>query len=232
MVRRRFSWPDGGTCAVPQREEPATGKALTAYHAPSAGRVSSSPGPSQRNLLCMRIWLPTLFAAAGGSKRQGGGCSKACRSASKTFKVHLDGYNKSPTRWGRQIFPVRAHEFFYFNDDGSLVGLRYEQWKIVFSRATRDRTSVCGREPFTPLALPRSSSTCASDPFETADPRGSMDYPRWRVEHASLMVPARAVRRAVPCDLQGVPAPARSRVASSIRRDHVEALQYGPKAAN
>jgi hypothetical protein len=28
-----------------------------------------------------------------------------------------------------------------------------------------------------------------SDPFETAD-HESMDYPRWRVEHALVMVPA------------------------------------------
>jgi hypothetical protein len=27
-------------------------------------------------------------------------------------------------------------EFFYFNDDGSLVALRYAQWKIVFAERT------------------------------------------------------------------------------------------------
>jgi hypothetical protein len=29
--------------------------------------------------------------------------------------------------------PSSRHEFFYFNDDGPLVALRYNQWKIVFA---------------------------------------------------------------------------------------------------
>jgi hypothetical protein len=29
--------------------------------------------------------------------------------------------------------PSPRHEFFYFNDDGPLVALSYNQWKIVFA---------------------------------------------------------------------------------------------------
>ncbi len=49
----------------------------------------------------------------------------------KTFKVHLDGYNITDALAGKT--PSPRHEFFYWNDDGSLVGLRYDQWKIVFA---------------------------------------------------------------------------------------------------
>jgi hypothetical protein len=29
--------------------------------------------------------------------------------------------------------PSPRHEFFYFNDDGPLVAVSYNQWKIVFA---------------------------------------------------------------------------------------------------
>jgi len=49
----------------------------------------------------------------------------------QTFKVHLDGYNLTDALAGKSPSPRK--EFFYFNDDGSLVGLRYNQYKIVFA---------------------------------------------------------------------------------------------------
>jgi len=43
----------------------------------------------------------------------------------KTLKVHLDGYNITDALAGKA--PGPRHEFLYFNDDGSLVALRYNQ---------------------------------------------------------------------------------------------------------
>ncbi len=43
--------------------------------------------------------------------------------------------------WGDALAgkaPNPRHEFFYFNDDGSLVCLRYDQWKIVFAEQRAD----------------------------------------------------------------------------------------------
>jgi arylsulfatase A-like enzyme len=83
--------------------------------------------------------------------------------------------------------PSPRREFFYFNDDGSLVGLRYNQWKIVFAEQRGSGFDVW-QEPFVPLRVPKLFNL-RSDPFETAD-HESMDYPRWRVEHLFVLVPA------------------------------------------
>lgn len=103
----------------------------------------------------------------------------------KTFKVHLDGYNITDALAGRSPSPRR--EFFYFNDDGSLVALRYDQWKVVFAEQRAEGLEVW-QDPFVPLRFPK-LFTLRADPFETADREG-MDYRRWRIEHAFVLVPA------------------------------------------
>ena len=76
---------------------------------------------------------------------------KGMKVGDKTFKVHLDGYNITDALAGKA--PSPRNEFFYFNDDGSLVGLRYDQWKIVFAEQRAEGFDVW-QEPFVPLRLP------------------------------------------------------------------------------
>ena len=78
-------------------------------------------------------------------------------------------------------------EFFYFNDDGSIVALRFNQWKLVFQEQRAHGFDVW-QEPFVTLRVPKLFNL-RSDPFEEAD-HESIDYPRWRVEHAFVLVPA------------------------------------------
>jgi hypothetical protein len=110
---------------------------------------------------------------------------KRMQVGNKTFKVHLDGYNIRDALAGQS--PSPRHDFFYFNDDGSLVALRYDNWKIVFAEQRQHGMNVW-QEPFVALRLPKLFNL-RSDPFETADHEG-MDYNRWRVEHLFVMVPA------------------------------------------
>jgi arylsulfatase len=110
---------------------------------------------------------------------------KGMKVGAKTFKVHLDGYNITDALAGKS--PSPRHEFFYFNDEGSLVGLRYDQWKVVFAEQREHGMNVW-EEPFVPLRLPKLFNL-RSDPFETADHEG-MDYSRWRMEHVFVLVPA------------------------------------------
>ena len=111
--------------------------------------------------------LPTLLAAAGvpDVKEQ---LLKGMKVGDKTFKVHLDGYNITDALAGKA--PSPRHEFFYFNDDGSLVALRYDQWKIVFAEQRAHGFDVW-QEPFVTLRLPKLFNL-RSDPFETADHEG------------------------------------------------------------
>lgn len=60
----------------------------------------------------------------------------------------MDGYNITDALAGKSASP--RHESFYFNDDGSLVALRYDQWKLVFAEQRAHGFDV-RQEPFVPL---------------------------------------------------------------------------------
>jgi arylsulfatase len=128
--------------------------------------------------------LPTIMAAVGvpDVKEQ---LKKGMKVGDKTFKVHLDGYNITDSLAGKG--PDPRHEFFYFSDDGSLVGLRYDNWKIVFAEQRAEGFNVWS-EPFVSLRVPKIFNL-RSDPFEKADLVG-MDYSHWRIDRLFLLVPA------------------------------------------
>ena len=195
-----MSWPDGGT--TPFRGEKNTNWE-GGYRVPCAIRWPGviKPGTVSNDIFAHEDMLPTLLAAAGDPDVTEK-LLKGMKVGYKTFRVHLDGYNITDALAGKA--PSPRHEFFYFNDDGSLVGLRYDQWKVVVRRAARagfrrvvgSRSSRCG--------LPRIFNLRA-DPFEKADHVG-MDYNHW-LDRPRLPARARAgVRREIPRDVQGVPA--------------------------
>jgi hypothetical protein len=94
--------------------------------------------------------------------------------------------NALPRR-GAGKSPSPRREFFYFNDEGSLVGLRYDQYKVVFAEQ-RSHGAKVWRDPFLPLRAPKLFNL-RSDPFETAD-HEAMDYEHWWVDHMFVFVPA------------------------------------------
>jgi len=179
----KFTWPDGG-------QSPFRGEKNTnwegGYRVPCAIRWPGviKPGTVLNDIFAHEDMLPTLLAAAGAPdvREQ---LLKGMKVGSKTFKVHLDGYDLTKALAGTAPSPRR--EFFYFNDDGALVGLRFDQWKMVFAEQRAHGFAVW-EEPFVTLRVPKTFNL-RSDPFETADHEG-MDYERWRVEHAFLLVPA------------------------------------------
>ena len=117
-----FTWPDGGT--TPFRGEKNTNWE-GGYRVPTVIRWPGviKPGTISNDLFAHEDMLPTLMAAAGVAdvKAQ---LLKGMNVGGKTFKVHLDGYNITDALAGKG--PSPRHEFFYFNDDGSLVALRYD----------------------------------------------------------------------------------------------------------
>lgn len=179
----KFSWPDGGTS--PFRNEKASNWE-GAYRVPCAIRWPGviKPGTVLNDIFAHEDMLPTLLAAAGvpDVKEQ---LLKGMTVGKKNFKVHIDGYNITDALAGKSPSPRK--EFFYFNDDGSLVGLRYQQYKVVFAEQRAHSLEVW-QDPFVELRFPKLFNL-RSDPFEEAD-HESIDYPRWRVEHAFVLVPA------------------------------------------
>ena len=179
----KFTWPDGGTS--PFRNEKASNWE-GAFRVPCAIRWPGviKAGTVLNDIFAHEDMLPTLLAAAGvpDVKEQ---LLKGMKVGNKTFKVHLDGYNITDALAGKS--PSPRHEFFYFNDDGSLVGLRYNQYKVVFAEQRAHGVEVW-REPFTPLRAPKLFNL-RSDPFESAD-HEAMDYNHWWVDHMFVFVPA------------------------------------------
>jgi len=178
-----MSWPDGGT--TPFRGEKNTNWE-GGYRVPCVIRWPGviKPGTTNNDIFSHEDMLPTLLAAAGDADVKDK-LLKGTDVGDKTFKVHLDGYNITDTLAGKAADP--RHEFFYWNDEGSLVGLRYNQWKIVFAEQRAEGFDVW-QEPFTPLRLPKMFDL-RSDPFEKGDLIG-MDYTHWRADRTFLLVPA------------------------------------------
>ncbi len=179
----KFSWPDGGTS--PFRNEKASNWEGS-YRVPCAIRWPGviKPGTVSNDIFAHEDMLPTLLAAAGVPDVTEK-LLKGMPVGGQTFKVHLDGYNITDALAGRAPDPRK--EFFYFNDDGSLVALRYKQWKVVFAEQRAIGLDVW-QDPFVQLRFPKLFNL-RSDPFETAD-HESINYPRWRIEHAFVLVPA------------------------------------------
>jgi arylsulfatase len=178
-----FTWPDGGT--TPFRGEKNTNWE-GGYRVPCLIRWPGviKPGTVLNDVFAHEDMLPTLLAAAGDPDVKEK-LLKGMQVGNKTFKVHLDGYNITDALTGKSPSPRK--EFFYFNDDGSLVALRYNQWKIVFAEQRAHGLNVW-QDPFVVLRFPKLFNL-RSDPFEIGD-QEAMDYDRWRVEHVFILVPA------------------------------------------
>jgi arylsulfatase A-like enzyme len=176
------TWPDGAM--TPFRSEKNTNWE-GAFRVPCMIRW---PGHIQPGLVSNEIvsgldWLPTLLAAAGAPDVKEK-LLKGYAADGKKFKVHLDGYNQLPYLTGQEPRSARKN-FFYFNDDGDLVCLRYENWKMVFMEQRALGTLLVWAEPFTTLRVPKLFDLHA-DPFERADVTSNTYYD-WFLDRAYLM---------------------------------------------
>ncbi len=107
----------------------------------------------------------------------------------KTYKVHLDGYNSLPYLTGQEDKSPRK-EVFYFSDDGDLMALRYQDWKVVFMEQRAEGTLKIWANPFTELRVPKIFNL-RRDPYERADVTSNTYYD-WMLSRAYVLVPAQA----------------------------------------
>jgi arylsulfatase len=181
------TWPDGAM--TPFRSEKNTNWE-GAFRVPAMIRWPGhiTPGQVSNEIVSGLDWFPTLLAAAGDPdvKSQ---LLTGHQSEGKTFKVHLDGYNQLPYLMGKEPHSARK-EFIYFNDDGDLVALRYENWKLVFEEQRSPGTLEVWAEPFTKLRFMKMYDLHA-DPFERADIT-SNTYWDWLMDHAFIAYGAQA----------------------------------------
>jgi arylsulfatase A-like enzyme len=159
------TWPDGAM--TPFRSE-KNSNWEGAFRVPLIvrwpGKIKA--GSISHGIVQHHDWLPTFLAMAGDpdivDKLKSG-----YKAGDKTFKVHIDGYNLLPYLTGKENESPR-HIFFYFSDDGDLLGLRYDNWKVIFMEQRVPGTLRVWAEPFVKLRLPKIVNL-RMDPFERAD---------------------------------------------------------------
>jgi arylsulfatase len=181
------SWPDAAT--TPFRSEKNTNWE-GAFRVPAMirwpGRIKA--GEISNEIMSGLDWFPT-FVAAAGEPNIGARLLNGYQVGGKSFKVHLDGYNQLPYLTGQQPKSARK-DFIYFNDDGDLVAMRYENWKVVFEEQRATGTMRIWSEPFTSLRVPKLFDL-RSDPYERADITSNTYYD-WLLSHVYILVPAQA----------------------------------------
>jgi arylsulfatase len=96
--------------------------------------------------------MPSLLAAAGEPQVKKK-LMKRYKAAGKKYKVHLDGYNCLPYLCGQEKEGPRK-EFYYFSDDGDLLALRYNNWKVHFMVQDAPGTNEIWQRQFRGLRLP------------------------------------------------------------------------------
>ncbi len=182
------TWPDGGM--TPFRSEKNTNWE-GAFRVPLLLRWPNRiPAGTVSNAIVQHHdWLPTFLAAAGEPEIT----EKLLRGhegAGKTFKVHLDGYNLLPHLTGEAKESPRKG-FIYFSDDGDLVALRFDNWKIVFMEQRCPGTLQVWAEPFVTLRLPKLFNL-RTDPFERADVTSNI-YWDWFLNHDYIVLAAQTI---------------------------------------
>ncbi|MDE1993585.1 MAG: arylsulfatase [Rhizobiaceae bacterium] len=161
----QFSWPDAAT--TPFRSEKDTNWE-GAFRVPALVRWPGhiKAGEVTNEMMSGLDWFPTLLAAAGDPDIKDE-LLKGKTINGNQFKVHLDGFNQLPLLTGTDAKSARD-EFFYFNDDGQLVAVRFGNWKLVFCEQRAPGGMQVWANPFTCLRVPKVFNL-RMDPFERAD---------------------------------------------------------------
>jgi arylsulfatase len=182
------TWPDGGT--TPFRSEKNTNWE-GAFRIPLLVRWPGKipAGTVLNGIVQHHDWLPTILAMAGEpnivEKLKLGQ-----RVNGSTYKNHIDGYNLLPYLTGEEKESPRK-VFFYFSDDGDVMGLRYDNWKIVFMEQRAAGTLQVWAEPFVPLRLPKIFNL-RTDPYERADITSNTYYD-WLIHRAYIIFAAQVL---------------------------------------
>jgi arylsulfatase len=184
------SWPDAAM--TPFRNE-KNSNWEGAFRVPAMVRWPGKipAGVVSNEIIAHQDWLPTLLSAAGEPEiveklKQGH------QAGDKQFKVHVDGYNFLPYLTGEEEKGPRPG-FIYFSDDGDLVALRYDNWKIVFAEQRVQGTVAIWMEPFVVLRFPKIFNL-RTDPFERADITSNTYYD-WLMDRAYISYAAQFLVR-------------------------------------
>jgi arylsulfatase len=175
------TWPDAGV-------NPFRGEKNTnwegGWRTPSMVRWPGhiKAGSISNEIMSGMDWMPTYLAVAGDDN-----VKEKLLSGYQGFKVHLDGYNFLPFLTGKETKGPRE-ELFYFSDDGELMALRYNDWKVVFMKQNAPGTMLTWSTPMETMRIPWIYNL-RRDPYEFATVT-SNTYWDWYLDHVYLLLPA------------------------------------------
>ncbi len=177
------TWPDAGI--TPFRSE-KNSNWEGAYRVPAFVRWPGHfpAGKTLNGIVSHEDWLPTLAAAAGSGdiKEQ---LAEGVELNGRKYRNYIDGSNMVPYFSG-EVDESPRKEFIYVNDDGQIVALRYDAWKVVFLE-NRAKGFQVWREPFVELRVPLLFNL-RRDPFERAQHNANV-YDDWMLDRAFVLVP-------------------------------------------
>jgi len=184
----RNSWPDGGT--TPFRSEKDTNWE-GAFRIPMVVRWPGHilAGTVANGIVQHHDWLPTFLAMAGDpdvSEK----LKKGYKAIGRTYKNHIDGVNLTGYLTGKEKESPRKL-FVYFSDDGDVMAIRYDNWKVSFMEQRCKGTLQVWSEPLIRLRLPKVYNL-RTDPFEFADIT-SNSYYDWFLHHDYILFGAYAI---------------------------------------
>jgi arylsulfatase len=182
------TWPDGGM--TPFRSEKNTNWE-GAFRVPQMIRWPGhiKAGVVSNEIIQHHDWLPTFLAAAGDDSTVED-LKVGKTIGDKTFKVHIDGYNMLPYLTG-EVDKSPRPGLVYFSDDGDVLAIRYDNWKVVFMEQRVLGTLQIWAEPFVALRVPKLFNL-RTDPFERADVTSNIYY-EWILENDYLIFAATAL---------------------------------------
>ena len=179
------TWPDAGV-------NPFRGEKNTnwegGWRTPSMVRWPGNieAGSVSNEIMSGMDWFPTYLAAAGNPDIKEN-LLKGVTENGRSYKVHLDGYNMLPYLTGKEKEGARK-ELFYFSDDGELMALRYNDWKVTFMHQTSQGTLETWSKPMVTTRIPLLYNL-RRDPYEFATVT-SNTYWDWYLDHVFLLLPA------------------------------------------
>jgi len=182
------TWPDGAM--TPFRSEKNTNWE-GAFRIPLVMRWPGKipAGVVSNEIVQHHDWLPTFLAMAGDPDISNK-LKKGYQASGRTFKNHIDGFNLLPYLTGKEEKSPRPG-FIYFDDDGNLVAVRYDNWKVVFMEQRVEGTLRLWAEPFVELRVPKLYNL-RTDPYERADITSNTYYD-WFIDHCYLVFAAQVI---------------------------------------
>jgi arylsulfatase len=177
------TWPDAAT-TIFRSEKNSNWEG--AYRVPAFVRWPGHflAGETLNGIVAHEDWLPT-FAAIAGAPDIKDKLLKGVELNGRPYKNYIDGYNQIEYLSGK-VKESPRNEFMYVNDDGQIVAMRYNDWKVVFLE-NRGVAFGVWREPFVELRVPLLFNL-RRDPGERAQ-HNSNTYNDWFLSRVFVIVP-------------------------------------------